>query len=220
MAQAISRLFSAADLERISAAVHDAERRTSGEIVPYVVEQCDDYEFAEWRGGALLALLTAIVLMFLHSFTAIWLPIDLAGKLLAVLIAFGAGMLLVKYVQSLKRILAGSAVIERRLQQRASEAFVAEEVFLTRDRTGILLFLSLLERRVLVLGDSGINQKVKPEEWQDVVATVVSGIHGGSPVDGLVDAIQKCGALLERRGVGVRPDDRDELSYSLRIKDR
>jgi len=220
MAQAISRLFSAADLERISAAVHDAERRTSGEIVPYVVEQCDDYEFAEWRGGALLALLTAIVLMFLHSYTAIWLPIDLAGKLLAVLIAFGAGMLLVKYVQSLKRILAGSAVIERRLQQRASEAFVAEEVFLTRDRTGILLFLSLLERRVLVLGDSGINQKVKPEEWQDVVATVVSGIHGGSPVDGLVDAIQKCGALLERRGVGVRPDDRDELSDSLRIKDR
>ena len=220
MAQAISRLFSAADLERISAAVHDAERRTSGEIVPYVVEQCDDYEFAEWRGGALLALLTAIVLMFLHSYTAIWLPIDLAGKLLAVLIAFGAGMLLVKYVQSLKRILAGSAVMERRLHQRASEAFVAEEVFLTRDRTGILLFLSILERRVLVLGDAGINQKVKPEEWQDVVATVVSGIHGGSPVDGLVDAIQKCGALLERRGVGVRPDDRDELSDSLRIKDR
>jgi len=220
MAQAISRLFSAADLERISAAVHDAERRTSGEIVPYVVEQCDDYEFAEWRGGALLALLTAIVLMFLHSYTAIWLPIDLAGKLLAVLIAFGAGMLLVKYVQSLKRILAGSAVMERRLHQRASEAFVAEEVFLTRDRTGILLFLSLLERRVLVLGDAGINQKVKPEEWQDVVATVVSGIRGGSPADGLINAIQKCGTLLERRGVGVRPDDRDELSDSLRIKDR
>lgn len=220
MAPAISKLFSAADLERISAAVHDAEKRTSGEIVPYVVEQCDDYEFAEWRGGALLALLTAIVLMFLHSYTAVWLPIDLAGKLLAVLIAFGAGMLLVKYVQSLKRNLAGSAAIERRLHQRASEAFVAEEVFLTRDRTGILLFLSLLERRVLVLGDAGINQKVKQEEWQDVVATVVSGIRAGSPVDGLVNAIQKCGALLERRGVNVRADDRDELSGALRIKDR
>jgi putative membrane protein len=180
MAPAISRLFSAADLERINAAVHDAEQRTSGEIVPYVVEQCDDYEFAEWRGGALLALLTAIVLMFLHSYTALWLPIDLAGKLLAVLIAFGAGMLLVKYIQSLKRILAGSAAMERRLHQRASEAFIAEEVFLTRDRTGILLFLSLLERRVLVLGDAGINQKVKQEEWQDVVATVVAGIRKGS----------------------------------------
>jgi putative membrane protein len=220
MAPAISTLFSAADLERISAAVHDAERRTSGEIVPYVVEQCDDYEFAEWRGGALLALLTAIVLMFLHSYTPVWLPIDMAGKLLALLIAFGAGMLLVKYVQSLKRSLAGSAAMERRLHQRASEAFVAEEVFLTRDRTGILLFLSLLERRVLVLGDAGINQKVKQEEWQDVVATVVSGIRAGSPVDGLVNAIQKCGALLERRGVNVRPDDRDELSDALRMKDR
>ncbi len=220
MATAISRLFSAADLERISAAVHDAEKRTSGEIVPYVVEQCDDYEFAEWRGGALLALLSAIVLMFLHSYTAIWLPIDLAGKLLAVLLAFGAGMLLVKYVPGLKRILAGSAAMERRLHQRASEAFVAEEVFLTRDRTGILLFLSLLERRVLVLGDAGINQKVKQEEWQDVVSTVIAGIRAGSPVDGLVNAVQKCGALLERRGVNIRADDRDELSDTLRIKDR
>ncbi len=220
MAPAISRLFSAADLERISAAVNDAEKRTSGEIVPYVVEQCDDYEFAEWRGGALLALLTAVVLMFLHSYTAIWLPIDLAGKLLAVLLAFGSGMLLVKYVRSLKRILAGSAAMERRLRQRASEAFVAEEVFQTRDRTGILLFLSLLERRVLVLGDAGINEKVKQEDWQDVVATVIVGIRAGSPVDGLVNAIQKCGALLERKGVNLRADDRDELSDALRLKDR
>jgi putative membrane protein len=220
MAPAISRLFSAADLERISAAVHDAEKRTSGEIVPYVVEQCDEYEFAEWRGGALLALLTAIVLIFLHRFTSIWLPIDLAGKLLAVLLTFGAGMLLVKYVPGLKRILAGSAAIERRLHQRASEAFVAEEVFRTRDRTGILLFLSLLERRVLVLGDAGINQKVKQEEWQDVVATIITGIRSGSPVDGLVNGIQKCGSLLERRGVNIRADDRDELSDALRMKDR
>jgi len=220
MAPAISRLFSAADLEGVSAAVHDAEKRTSGEIVPYVVEQCDDYEFAEWRGGALLALLTAIVLLFLHSFTAIWLPIDPAGMLLAVLMAFGAGMLLVKYVRSLKRILAGSAAIHRRLHQRASEAFIAEEVFLTRDRTGILLFLGLLERRVLVLGDAGINGKVKQEEWQDVVDTVIAGIRAGSPVDGLVNAIRKCGALLERKGVNIRADDRDELSDALRMKDR
>ena len=220
MAPAISELFSAADLDRIKAAINDAEKRTSGEIVPYIVEQCDDYEFAEWRGGALLALLTAIALLFLHSYTSIWLPIDLAGKLLALLVAFGLGMLLVKYVQSLKRILAGSAAMERRLHQRASEAFIAEEVFHTRDRTGILLFLGLLERRVLVLGDTGINQKVKLEEWQDVVATVIAGIRAGSPVDGLVNAIQKCGALLERKGVNIRPDDRDELSDALRIKDR
>ena len=81
-------------------------------------------------------------------------------------------------------------------------------------------FFGLLERRVLVLGDTGINQKVKLEEWQDVVATVIAGIRAGSPVDGLVNAIQKCGALLERKGVNIRPDDRDELSDALRIKDR
>ena len=83
--------------------------------------------------------------------------------------AFGAGMALTHFVPSVKRLLAGRTLLRKRVSQRAAEAFIAEEVFDTRERTGILLFVSLFERHVLVVGDSGINTHVKQEEWDDVV---------------------------------------------------
>jgi putative membrane protein len=107
-------------------------------------------------------------------------------------------------------------LVERRVAQRAAEAFLAEEVFDTRDRTGILLFLSLLEHKVLVLGDAGINAKVQQSEWEEVVKLIVDGMRSGKPADGLIEAIQKCGALLKREGVVIKPDDKDELSNQMR----
>jgi putative membrane protein len=114
---------------------------------------------------------------------------------------------------------AGQSVIARRVEQRAAEAFIREEIFRTRDRTGVLIFLSLQERKVLVVGDTGINAKVTKEDWHDVVRRVVEGIRHGNPAEGLIDSIRQCGVLLERRGVPRRPDDRDELADSLRIGD-
>jgi putative membrane protein len=55
-------------------------------------------------------------------------------------------------------------VIEHRVRQRALAVFVEQEVFRTRARTGILLFLSLLERRVVVVTDAGINARVPQHE--------------------------------------------------------
>jgi putative membrane protein len=100
---------------------------------------------------------------------------------------------------------------------RAADAFISEEVFKTRDRTGILIFLSLEEHKVLVVGDRGIDAKVDRSEWEDVVARIVRGINIGHPADGLVDAIAQCGVLLEKHGFQRRQDDTNELPNRLRV---
>ncbi|RPH37202.1 hypothetical protein EHM92_03310 [bacterium] len=125
-----------------------------------------------------------------------------------------------KMIPPLKRWFAGNLLMERRVAQRAAEAFVSEEVFKTRERTGIMIFLSILEHKVLVLGDSGINAKVKSEEWDDVVKRIVTGIRSGKPAEGLIDGIAQCGVLLQKHGVAIRQDDSDELSDSLRTNDK
>ena len=79
--------------------------------------------------------------------------------------------------------------------------------------------MSLLERRVEVLGDAGINAKVAQTEWEDVVQTIVASMRAQQPAEGLIAAIQKCGALLQRQGVLRRVDDADELSNTLRMKE-
>ncbi|HLT48420.1 MAG TPA: hypothetical protein VK002_14395 [Rubricoccaceae bacterium] len=216
-------LFTDAEREQIRRAVEEAERQTSGEIVPYVVGRSGRYEIAAWRGGALGALVAAAVGMavawtydgwglgWLYSAWGMAIVMTLGGVL---------GALVAWFVLPLRRLLAGPARMAERVHRRAESAFLEEEVFATRDRTGILLFVSLLEHRIEVLGDAGIDKVVEPEEWVEVVDRIRRGVKSGHLADGLVDAIGMCGALLHRSGVGIRPDDTDELPGDVRVRER
>lgn len=216
MTKLASRLFTPADQDRIAAAVEAAEGQSSGEIVPYVVEQSDMYEDASWRAALLGAFLALGVMVLLRHYTDTWLP-EFTTIAFIVVVAAGAGFILTDLIPAVTRLLAGKALIDLRVSQRAAEAFIAEEIFNTRDRTGILIFISLLERRVLVIGDAGINAKVKQEEWDEIASRVANGLRGGKPAEGLITAIQQCGVLLQKRGVERRVDDDNELSNKLRI---
>ncbi|MFQ5571312.1 MAG: TPM domain-containing protein [Rhodothermales bacterium] len=214
-------LFSEADLARIREAVAGAEQRTSGEIVPYIVSQSDGYDVAVWRGACTSAILVWLVAMLVVQFYQGWgLSWLYTNWSLAVLVLSAGilGALLTAYVSPLKRVLSGGALLDQAVHRRAVMAFVEEEVFSTRERTGILLFISLLEHRIEVLGDTGINRKVTPDEWTDVVRRIRKGIKDGNIADGLVDAIGMCGELLERGGVEIRPDDENELPDDIRIR--
>src|SRR5215218_4928766 len=209
-----------AELEAIRAAVAEAEQKTSGEIVPYLVEESDGYPSALWKGTALGAFAGALVaeaIYFLGNFWGGMIPLWIALPAAA---GGAAGFLLAAYVPAVKRWMAGDGLLDLRTRQRAEMAFLEQEVFRTRDRTGILLFLSLFEHRVVVIGDTGINQKVEQGQWDGIVKTVAAGIRAGRPGEALVEGIRQCGELLERHGVAIQPDDRDELSNELRRGDR
>ena len=218
---AMKELFTEAERQRIREAVGQAEGRTSGEIVPYVVPRSSRYDVAVWRGASLAALLAlgaALAVMQIYDGWGLsWLYASWGIALLA-LVAGTAGAVAVAVVPPLRRALAGPFVLDRRVHQRAMQAFVEEEVFNTRDRTGILIFISLFEHRIEVFGDAGINQNVSPDEWTDVVLRIREGIRSGHFADGLVDAIGMCGELLERGGVTIRPDDVNELPDDIRIR--
>jgi putative membrane protein len=214
--------FTEVDLEAVRSAVQEAEAGTSGEIVPYVVPASDAYTSAVWKGaafGALCGPLLALIAFRLSgglwrwgSWLSLWI-------VLPATLGTAAGYLLAASVPAVKRWLAGPATLDTRVRQRAAMAFLAEEVFKTRERTGILLFVSLFERRVVVLGDSGINRQVEAQHWEGVVATVVGGIGTGRPGAALAAGIRQCGELLARFGVAIRPDDSNELADDLRRGD-
>ncbi|WP_103021032.1 TPM domain-containing protein [Salinibacter altiplanensis] len=207
------------DQDRIRDAVGRAEERTAGEIVPVVVPRSDDYEVAVWRGigAAMLFVLTGVLLtlQFYDGWGLGWLFAPW-GVALSVLVAGTTGGLLARYVYPLQRVLAGSDRLDETVHRRALQAFIEEEVFDTRDRTGILVFVSLREHRIEVLGDTGINQQVEPGDWAEVVARIQRGIQNDNLTNGLVEAVEMCGDLLERRGVDIRPDDENELTDSVR----
>ncbi len=215
----VERFFTASDLQAIQAAVREAEKRTSGEIVPCAVAHSDHYEAAAWKGAALGAFAAVVAAAAARYFGDFWGAPALGWIALPPLIGGAFGYAAAALVRPLKLALAGRAHVEHRVHQRAAEAFLENQVFKTRERTGVLIFLSLYERRVVVLGDAGINAHVEQPEWDAVVAGVVAGMRAGKPGQALGMAIARCGELLERRGVAIRSDDTDELPDELRMRE-
>jgi putative membrane protein len=209
--------FSQSDLDRIAAAVRAAESKTSGEIVPYFIRQSDDYAVARWRGGAAVSALAILVTLGVQFGATTWVGLGLLEFSALMVACFFFGMLIARSSPTFKRLMLGHAMMDRCVSQRASSAFLSEEVFRTRARTGILLFVSFFERRVVVLGDSGINAKVVQSEWDGIVHTLIQSVKKRRTVEGLVEAIQACGDLLQKHGVERERDDTDELSNSLRV---
>lgn len=216
----LEQFFSAADRAAIQEAVREVEQRTAGEIVPYAVEACDDYEVARWRAALFGALALALLAAVVHAVGGFW------GTFLDLWIAVppvvgaGLGYLAAVFVPGVRRMLVPRDVFDRAVAQRAATAFLHEEVFATRERTGILIFVALFERRVVVLGDSGINARVAQHEWDGIVAGVVAGIKAGTPGKALADGIRACAVFLERPGIQRRSDDVDELPDHLRLEER
>lgn len=209
------RFFSQADLDAIQVAVHEAETRTSGEIVPYVVERSDEYPTTVWKGAALGALLGPMVALAIHRWTDVWgWPLGLWIALPAPI--GGAIGYLLALIDPVRRWMAGEHTLDARARRRAAVAFLDQEVFRTRGRTGILLFVSLFERRVVLLADSGIHQKVEEGAWEAITGRLAQGIRSGRPAPALIEAVRACGELLERHGVERRAEDTDELSNELR----
>jgi putative membrane protein len=90
-------------------------------------------------------------------------------------------------------------------------------VFNTKDRTGILIFISFFEHEVIVMADKGINKVVDQKQWDQIVAGLVSHIRSGKIVEGLEVSIKQCGDLLLEKGFLKTDDDVNELGDELRI---
>ena len=211
----MKELLSKKDRENLRNAVAEAEKRTSGEIVPYIATQSANYEIAIWKAAVLGGALAYCALLVVSAVYTGWRLSWLYTGSSQALVIVGTGLLaagLAAFVPSIKRTLAGRKRLAKFVHRRALQAFVEREVFDTRDRTGILLYVSLFEHRIEVLGDAGINQKVTADDWSGVVLRIREGIKAGQLADGLLEGIRVCGELLHSSGVEIRPDDTNELS--------
>ncbi|HSN57165.1 MAG TPA: TPM domain-containing protein [Candidatus Sulfomarinibacteraceae bacterium] len=216
----VGRLFTEADRAAIADAARRAEGATSGEIVPYIVGVCDSYPLVVWKAAALGALTGLVGGEAVHLFGGFWGGSVWLWVVLPALVGALFGPLAARLSGPLRRWLIGERLLELRARQRAAAAFLEEQVFATRDRTGILILVALFEHQVVVLGDAGINRAVPDGAWEGVVSRVVSGIRDGRPSEALIAAIGDCGRLLEEHRLKIRPDDVDELDNRPRVRDR
>jgi putative membrane protein len=207
-----SQLLDPAARQRLEAVVLEAETETKGEIVVVVVHSCDEYGSVPWRFGVLLAAITLAGLLAFAPPQPGW--IYLAAQAAALLVAHALAR-----IGAVQRLLLPEPLVKERVAERARYAFAANGLADTRDRTGILIFVGLLEHRVVVLADEGIHRALDPSEsWQQVVTLAVDGLRSGRGEAGLEAAIRRCGEILARH-VPAQGRNPDELSNRIVLED-
>ena len=210
MQKAALKFLTPAEREDITRAVREAEGLTSGEIVPMIVSSSAPYPMAAVTGGVVLAfplalLLTSPVATYfwfdprnMWLFLALFVPIYL--------IAHQA----VKRIPLLKRLFVSKMQMEEEVREAAVTAFFSEKLYKTKDENGILLFVSVLERKVWILADAGINAKIDRDRWQGLVELITRGIRDGRQAEALCEAIRQVGDILKEH-FPLQPGDINEL---------
>ena len=199
------------ELDRISDAVREAEKQTAGEIVPMLVGQSDEYPGARWRLAIVTALLSgALAYFFLDDFDPVWI---LWAQIPGLYIGYWLG----SFGAVLRPFLVSSKIDEE-VHQRAVQAFFLHNLHATKDRTGILVMVSLLEHRVEILADTGINAKVPRDMWEKILNDMIGKIKSGDLTEGFCTAVRECGEVLAKDFPGTH-ENPNELSDRVILED-
>lgn len=222
-----SKLFSVEDKKQVAEAVAEAERKTSGELVPVVATSSGRYERAEDIVGLCVALVTVAIVWLLFQKTVMetgdWikhhrLTMGLLPVLVLILAGFATGVGLSVRFPWLKRLFIHEKEMLATVDRAARESFQRLRVSQTEAQTGVLIYVSLFERMVRVLGDDTVANKFTDEDWKSVCRLVTDGLANGRAVDGFIHAIDTTGHLLEKH-FPIRSDDKNELSNQLYLID-
>jgi putative membrane protein len=219
--------FSKNDLEKIRGAVKDAESKTAGEIATAFIKESYDYAVYELLFAVICGFVYFIVMMFFTEGVEAIIKNMLWDYSPDYLVLFyGLSTFLVIFifyflanVSFVDRLVVPKSVMREKVNQRAVRHFMESGVYNTKDRTGILIFISQLEHRVELLADKGISDKIPQEKWVSMVNHIIAGIRTGQVVKHLCDSIAECGALLAEH-YPIQPDDVNELRDEITVLEK
>jgi putative membrane protein len=194
--------LSGEDRQRISVAIRLAEAKTSGEIVCVLAETSTGASALSVFVAAVVALALPWVLA---AFTA--MPVYRMLSLQTVAFVVLLGVLSWPPVRV--------ALLPRRLRRAAAhraarEQFIIRGLARKKERTGILIFVSVAERYARIIADEGISARVPQSRWQAAVDALIAHMRDGRVADGFITAIDLCGRELATN-FPREPGSRDEL---------
>lgn len=232
-------LLTPADLSAIEAAVRAAEARTTGEIYCVLAEESSDYHATPLAWAVGVALLAPALLLLAGievtapdvSMFGGWTADQvedvgeataraaLTGALLLQALLFVTTLFLVA-IPPVRRALTPRGMKRDRVRQRAEEQFLSKNLHATRDRTGVLIYVSAAERMAELVADAAIHAQVDAGTWDRAMTALTAGLKQGRAAEGFVEAIGICGERLAER-FPARPDDNpNELSDAIVVLPR
>ncbi|WP_411288981.1 TPM domain-containing protein [Phenylobacterium sp.] len=225
------------DLETITASVREAETRTTGEIYCVVSERSADYAETPlvWAAGVALLgpalLLLAGVQVSAPDLFGGWTAAQATGAaeaaarqaLIGAILLQGALFVIILLATAtlpVRLLLTPSGLKRERVRRRASEQFIAKNLHATRERTGVLIFVSLAEHMAELIADESIAARVEPEVWDRAMAALIAGLKRGEPAAGFAAAVGLCADILAEHFPARAGDNPNELADAVVVLPR
>jgi putative membrane protein len=192
---------------RLTEQIARVERSTAGELVTAICSRSSSYTAQRLGWSAALSWVLVVV-------------IDVLLPTLGITIVFGLQLLLaialyfVLGIAPLLRLITSAAVREQAVSDAVRLLFLRRGITETRERSGVLIFLSELERRVEILADRGISEHVGKQGWEALVTELTASIRDQKGVQGLTTAVERIGAKLATH-FPPRADDTNELDNAV-----
>ncbi|MFZ2633965.1 MAG: TPM domain-containing protein [Desulfosalsimonadaceae bacterium] len=222
-----TKLFTQDEINAIEAAVTQVEKMTSAEVVPVVATASGRYDRAEDIFAFLLSLLVLGCawggFQGIHPSAAEWsgnpaFRLNLPLVLTILVATFFTGIILASRFPMLRLPLIAKREMQEEVERRARETFQRLRIHGTQNAAGILIYVSLFEHMVHVVGDDTINAKLSQTDWEALTEIIISGFKSGKPMEGMRNGILRCGELLARH-FPLEPGDRNELANKLYLID-
>lgn len=207
----LNKSLSEDGLPRIRQAIHNAEQHTSAEIVPMICHSSTPMQHVLpllWAGA--LLFWGALFFSFEHP-----LRLPAWGWFVALALATITATLLQKFA-AIQRACTNRETMNAAVDRRAELEFYRAGLNHTQDRTGVLIFASLVERHVVVLADKTIADRLPPETWRQAIDLFLAEIKAGNLERGYIRCIDFCAAKLQEN-FPIKADDKNELRNDLVI---
>lgn len=202
------RLFTEEQKKKIVQAAREAEARTTGEIVVIVANTSGTYYDLKAASAMGLSAVMSLLVCVSVFHVSLW------NLLILTAVFFPLAFLYFSRAQAVTLDLAPTRRIEGAVRNAALREFYEHGIYKTKGHTGVLFYISLLERRVFVLADKGIYEKIPQQVLDRYASEVATGIKAGRACEALIKAIAEIGELLAAHFPGL-PDDSNELPDSV-----
>lgn len=194
--------LTADDKQAIQARVAALEKDLGVEVVTVVVGKSDVYPETVWKAFALGSVLTALVVTIGDLVRPDWATSGALLSSVTAILGVGAVCALASvYVPGVTRWFLRDSRAALEVLQYAKTQFLERELFATPQRTAILVLVSMLERRVVVLADTGLRAHVGAAEWDAVVARMTDTLAAGATGEAMLAGLAAIGELLSGRPI-------------------
>ena len=194
-------MVNAADQAAIATRVGELESAFGVEVVTVVVGKSDVYPETVWKAFALGAALTGLVVVVHDLLRPPWTAGGSALWPAVAMLAIGALWALgAVFVPAFARLFLRQSRAELEVAQFANVQFLQRELFATPARNAVLIFASLLEQRVVIRADTGLQGKVTVAEWDAVIARMIPALRAGTPGAAMLAGLAALRELFAAKG--------------------